>query len=100
MELNIHSVHFNSDKKLISLINEKCLKMQNFNDTITSVDVYLKLENGHDHIHDKTVEIKTNILKSQIFTKSTSKTFEKAFSDAMLATVSKLKKKKEILKSS
>jgi ribosome-associated translation inhibitor RaiA len=44
MELNIHSVHFNSDKKLTSLINEKCLKMQNFNDTITSVDVYLKLD--------------------------------------------------------
>ena len=68
MELKIHSVHFESDQKLIEMINERCLKMQNFNDTITSVDVYLKLENGHDHIHDKVVEIKTNILNmSPIF---------------------------------
>lgn len=98
MELKIHSVHFESDQKLIEMINERCLKMQNFNDTITSVDVYLKLENGHDHIHDKVVEIKTNILKNQIFAKGISKTFEKSFSDAMIATISQLKKKKELLK--
>jgi putative sigma-54 modulation protein len=98
MDVKIHSVHFNSDEKLVNLINEKCLKMENFNDTITSIDVYLKLENVSDHIKDKTVEIKANVLKDQIFTKSTTKTFEESFSNALSSMVTQLKKKKELLK--
>lgn len=98
MNLNVHNVHFDADEKLIKLIEEKSKKLYNFNDTITSIDVYLKLENTSEFVKDKIVEIKVNVLKSIIFVEETSKTFEESFSSALDSTIKQLKKKKEILK--
>lgn len=95
--LNVHSVHFDADEKLIELIKEKVKKLENFNNTITSVDVYLKLE-GSQPVKDKVVEIKINILKNQIFVKEKTKTFEESLSIALDAAISQLRRKKEILK--
>lgn len=97
MNLNVHPVNFNSDDKLISLIEEKVKKLNIFNDTITSVDVYLKLEGSHA-VRDKVVEIKVNVLKNQIFVKEQTKTFEESLSIALDSAISQLRKKKEILK--
>lgn len=99
MNLNLHTVHFSADEKLLTMIKEKCNKLQNFNDTITSVDVYLKLDNVGLAIKDKIVEIKVNILKNQIFIKETSKTFEESFSIAIDSTIAQLKRKNKLLKS-
>lgn len=95
--LNVHSVHFDADEKLIELIREKVKKLENFNNTITSIDVYLKLE-GSQPVKDKVVEIKINILKNQIFVKEKTKTFEESLSIALDAAISQLRRKKEILK--
>ncbi len=95
---NVHAIHFDADEKLVSLIKEKSEKLHHFNDTITSIDVYLKLESGSQHIKDKTVEIKINILKHQIFVKHTSKTFEESLKMSLESVVTKLKKEKELLK--
>jgi len=96
--LNVHSIHFNADEKLLSLIEKKSKKLYHFNDTITSIDVYLKLENNSSDIKGKIVEIKVNILKDTIFTEQMSKTFEESFSLALNSTIKQLKRKKEILK--
>lgn len=97
MNLKIHPIHFEADEKLINLIKEKTEKLKNFNDTITSVDVYLKLD-GSQVVKDKIVEIKVNILKSQIFVKEKTKTFEESLSIALDSATSQLRKKKEMLK--
>jgi putative sigma-54 modulation protein len=98
MNLNIHPVHFTADEKLIILVKEKCEKLNHFNENIVSIDVYLKLENNSQQVKDKTVEIKLNVLHSQIFVKSTTKTFEESFSNALNSSISVLKKKKGIIK--
>lgn len=97
MNLNVHPVHFDVDEKLINLIKEKVEKLNSFNDTITSVDVYLKLD-GSQAIKDKIVEIKVNILKNQIFVKEKSKTFEESLSIALDSIIIQLRRKKEMLK--
>ena len=98
MNLNVHAVHFTADEKLISLVKEKCEKLNHFVEDIVSIDVYLKLENKSQQVKDKTVEIKVNVLHSQIFVKSTTKTFEESFSNALNSSITKLKKKKDIIK--
>lgn len=95
---NIHVIHFSVDSKLIDLVKDKSKKIYHFNDMITDVDVYLKLENTQDHIKDKVVEIKVQIKGGEVFSKETAKTFEDALSIAMDSTIVQLKKKKEILK--
>ena len=93
MNLNVHPVHFTADEKLIEMITDKSKRLYTFNDKITSIDVYLKLD-GSQNIKDKTVEIKVNIPHDQIFIKETSKTFEESFSTALNSSINKLKKKK------
>ena len=45
MEQQIHTVHFKADKKLLDFIHDKINKLQLFNQAITSIEVFLILEN-------------------------------------------------------
>lgn len=91
MSLNIHTIHFDADEKLLSLVKDKIAKIYKFNDTITSVDVYLKLENMSQHIKNKIVEVKVNLSHKQIFDKKISLSFEEALSSAIKSSISQLK---------
>jgi putative sigma-54 modulation protein len=95
MNLSIQSVHFAADKKLIDLIEKKIVKLNQFNDSITNVDIYLKLDNLVHNIKDKIVEIKVAIPKHEFFVKQSCKSFEESFDSAMSALVNQIKKKKE-----
>lgn len=95
MNVNIHVVHFVADEKLIELVNRKAEKLLTFNDRITSIDVYLKLDNVSHHIKDKIVEIKVHIPKQECFVKTSSKHFETSFEEAYLSVINQLKRKKE-----
>ena len=44
MNVNIQTVHFDADSKLVEYIEKKISKLTQFHDRITKVDVYLKLE--------------------------------------------------------
>ena len=94
MNLNVHPVHFTADSKLIQLVGEKTNKLQEINDKITDVDVYLKLENTSENIKDKVVEIKLNVMKKSLFVKEVSKTFEGALEMALTSMVEQVKKTK------
>lgn len=98
MNLNIHPVHFTVDEKLTDLVKDKIKKIEKFNDDVTSVDVYLVLENTSDHIKNKIVEIKVNAHNKKFFTKEVSKTFEDAFSTALVEMTKQLKKSNEKVK--
>lgn len=95
MNLSIQSVHFDADKKLIEFIEKKIVKLNQFNDSITNVDIYLKLDNLVHNIKDKIVEIKVAIPKHEFFVKQSCKSFEESFDAAMSALVNQIKKKKE-----
>ena len=41
MNVNIQTVHFDADSKLVAYIEKKVSKLPQFHDRITKVDVYL-----------------------------------------------------------
>jgi putative sigma-54 modulation protein len=94
MKLQIHSIHFDADQKLIEYIEKKTNKLHTFFDRITDGEVFLKLEKG-EAIENKIVEIKLNIPGGEVFVKEKSRTFEAATDIGVEALEKQLKKFKE-----
>lgn len=95
MNVNIQAVHFTADSKLIDHVRRKLEKLSNFNDRIIQVNVFLKIDNMVHAIKDKIAEIRVHIPRHNFFVKSTSKSFEQSFDDALESMVAQLKKNKE-----
>jgi len=95
MNVNIQTVHFDADSKLVKHINQKMGKLNTFHDRIIKVDVFLKLDNVVHKINDKIAEIRIQIPRHQLFVKSTSKSFEQSFDDAFESIVNQIKRKKQ-----
>lgn len=95
MNVNIQTVHFDADIKLIDYVKKKLGKLNTFSDRIIKVDVFLKLDNVVHTIKDKIAEIRVHVPRHQFFVKSTSKSFEESFDDAFDTMVSQIKRNKE-----
>jgi putative sigma-54 modulation protein len=95
MNLQIHAVRFNADKKLMEHVQEKAKKLTTFHDKIIDVEVYLKLDNIVHNIKDKVAEIAVHIPKHTFFVKHESKTFEESFDLALKAIINQIKHKKD-----
>ena len=76
MKLQMHSIHFDADQKLLDFIQKKVDKLETFYDRVVDGEVYLRLNNSG--IDNKTVEIKLNLPGRQIFAKEEAKSFEEA----------------------
>ncbi len=97
MNVNIQTVHFEADSKLMSYVEKKLSKLFQFHDRITKVDVYLKLDNVVHNIKDKIAEIKVHIPRYDFFVKHSSKSFEESFDVALDSVIMQIKRKKEKL---
>ena len=95
MNVDIQSVHFDADSKLIEYVNQKLKKLNNFTDRIIRVNVFLKLDNVMHAVKDKIAEIRVHVPRHNFFVKSTSKSFEESFDDAFDSIVIQIKKNKE-----
>jgi putative sigma-54 modulation protein len=95
MTVNIQSVHFDADTKLLEHVNRKIAKIESHHDRIMNVDVFLKLDNVIHQIKDKVAEIRVQIPKHEIFVKQSTKSFEESFDMALDAVLIKIKKVKE-----
>ncbi len=95
MNVNIQTVHFDADGKLIEYINRKLEKLNSFHDRIIKVDVFLKLDNVVHNIKDKIAEIRVHVPRHQLFVKATSKSFEGSFDDAFDSIINQIKKTKD-----
>lgn len=95
MNVNIQSVHFTADSKLIEYVNRKLEKLNTFSDRIIQVQVFLKLDNVVHVIKDKIAEIRVHVPRHNFFVKSTSKSFEESFDTAFESLLSQIKKNKE-----
>ncbi|MEQ8713549.1 MAG: ribosome-associated translation inhibitor RaiA [Cyclobacteriaceae bacterium] len=94
MKLQMHSIHFDADTKLIDFIQKKADKLETFYDKIIDGEVFMKVENN-DSRENKTIEIKINIPGNQLFASEKSKSFEAAADQAVEALRRQLKKHKE-----
>ena len=96
MDINITSVHFTADQKLLDYINKKSEKMQRLGKNIVAADVFLKLENS-GQVKDKIVEIKIHVPNSVLIATEKSKVFETSVDSAIENMVRQLKRRKEKL---
>lgn len=95
MNVSVHAVHFNADGKLVEYVQSKVQKLTQFHDRIVKVDVFLKLDNVVHTIKDKVAEIKVHIPKHDFFVKTSSKSFEESFDNALLSVINQIKRRKE-----
>ncbi|GAB3432833.1 HPF/RaiA family ribosome-associated protein [Niabella aquatica] len=95
MNVNIQTVNFDADQKLIDFVKRKMEKLHTFHDRIIESDVFLKLDNVVHQIKDKIVEIKVHVPRHSFFVKSTSKSFEESFEAAFDSLVNQVKRRKE-----
>jgi len=95
MTVDIQTMRFDADSKLLDHVQEKLKKLSNFHDRIVRVEVFLKLDNVVHTIKDKIAEIKVHVPKQQLFVKHSSKSFEQSFDEALASLISQLKRKKE-----
>ncbi len=96
MRLQVHSIHFDADRKLIDFIEQRVDKLNTFYDRLGDGEVFLKLNN--EGIENKTVEIKLNVPGKQLFAKEQARSFEAAADLAIEALRNQLKKFKTRIK--
>lgn len=96
MKLQVQSIHFNADVKLINFIQRKVDKLETFYDRLVDGEVFLRLNN--EGIENKTVEIKLNVPGTQLFAAEKAKSFEAAADMATEALRNQLKKFKTRVK--
>jgi len=94
MKLQMHSIHFDADAKLVDFIQRKTDKLETFYDHIIDGEVFMRLDRD-TNMENKVVEIKLNIPGDQLFAKTKSKSFEAAADEAVEALRRQLKKFKE-----
>ncbi len=96
MRLQVHSIHFNADRKLIDFIQNKIDKLETFYDRLVDGEVFLRINN--EGIDNKTVEIKLKVPGNQLFAKEHARSFEAATDLATEALRTQLKKFKTKIK--
>lgn len=96
MKINIQSIHFDADIKLLDFITKKVEKAKTFYEGIDNAMVYLRLEKDAQG-ENKVVEIKLNVGGHEVFAKEQSSTFETAVDLVIDKIKTQIKKHKEKL---
>ncbi len=94
MKLQIQSIHFDADVKLIDFIQKKLDKLDTFYDRIISGEVFLKLEKNEEKAN-KIVQVKLNIPGTDLLVKEQAASFEEAADLAYENLKRQLQKTKE-----
>jgi putative sigma-54 modulation protein len=97
MNIQIHSVRFDADKKLIDFVHQKLGKLNQVSDDIVSAEVYLRLDKDQDR-ENKITEIKLEYPGGPLFARKQSKTFEEATDSVVDALKRQINKQKHKLK--
>jgi putative sigma-54 modulation protein len=94
MNIQIHSVRFDADKKLIDFVHQKLDKLTQFAEDIVNAEVYLRLDKDQER-ENKISEIKLELSGGPLFAKKQSKTFEEATDEAIDALKKQITRHKE-----
>ncbi len=97
MDLQVHAIHFDADRKLVNFINTKVNKLEMFVDNIVAGEVFLKLDKDNKD-ENKVAEIKISMPGKELFAKKQCRSFEEATDlacEALRKQVNKYKTKKK-----
>ncbi len=97
MKVNVQSVNFNADQKLIDFIQARLDKLEHFYDKIIYADVYLKVQNTSEK-ENKITEILLSLPGGEVIVKKTCKKFEICVDECVTSLKTQLKKKKGKMK--
>lgn len=95
MDIQVHSIHFTADKKLVTFVNEKVNKLELFFDNIIAGEVFLRIDKSTEK-ENKIAEVKLLLPGKELFAKKQCKSFEEAADlavDALKKQVEKHKSK-------
>lgn len=91
MNVQIQSVKFDADKKLVEFVNAKMTKLDRFAERATSADVILKLDKDHDK-GNKIATITLHMPGEDLVAYHQSKAFEESVDEAIDALKRQLEK--------
>lgn len=94
MKLQMHSIHFDADRKLIDFIQRKADKLDTYYDQIIDGEVFMRIDKN-DNKANKIVEIKMNVPGKQFFAKHQTDSFEAAADETIEGLRRQIKKYKE-----
>lgn len=94
MNIQIHSVKFDADRKLLKFIKQKINKLKQFSNDIIAVEVFLRLTKDQER-ENKLVEIRIEYPRGPLFAKKQSKTFEESTDNVIEALKKQITKQKE-----
>jgi len=94
MQVQIHSIHFDADRKLLDFIEARLNKLATFHDQLISGEVFLRLERNSEH-GNKVAEIKVHVPGADYFAKRRSDSFEGACDEVVEAIRGQMVKRKK-----
>ena len=93
MKVNVQSVNFNADQKLVNFANNKLTKLENHFSKIIKADIYMKVDNTSKK-ENKVTEILLSIPGKEFIAKKTYKTFEEGVDQCLMSLEKQLMRKK------
>lgn len=93
MQIDVHSIHFDADVKLIDFIKERMKKLDQYHENIIAGEVILKLDKSDDR-ENKVTEVKLFVPGKDHFAKKQCKTFEESTDQCIDALIRQIKKAK------
>jgi len=94
MKMNLQSVNFTADQKLVDFIQMKLDKLENHFDNVIYADVYLKVENTSEK-ENKISEILLSIPGDEIICKKKGRRFEVGVDECVSSLERQLQKRKK-----
>ena len=94
MKVNVQSVNFNADQKLIDFIQARLDKLEHFYDKIIYADVFLKVQKTSEK-ENKITEILLSIPGGDVIVKKRCRKFEECVDESISTLQRQLLKKKE-----
>jgi putative sigma-54 modulation protein len=97
MKINVQSVHFDADKKLLDFIDVRISKLSQTYDTIHEADVTLRIDKASNN-ENKIAEVRLHVSGNDLFAKRQCKTFEEATDQCSEALKQQLARHKDKVK--
>ncbi|MCY2687485.1 ribosome hibernation-promoting factor, HPF/YfiA family [Salinimicrobium sp. TH3] len=93
MKVNVQSVNFHADQKLVNFIQRKLDKLENHFDNVIYADVYLKVEKASDK-ENKLTEILLSLPGDEVICKKRGRKFEVGVDECISSLGRQLQKRK------
>lgn len=95
MQMQIHSIHFDADARLLEFVEHKIDKLNTFHDQIISCEVFLRVEKSDDR-DNKVSEVKIHVPGADFFAKRKAASFEAGIDEVVEAIRRQIRKQKTL----